>query len=151
MGQKESRQMAGYLNKVMIIGNVGADPEMRYTPSGKAVTSFRVAVNRQWTGQDGPQKETEWFGIVTWDKLAEACSQYVKKGSSLYVEGRLQTRSWDGQDGQKHYRTEVVAQAVQFLDPKGSGSGVGAAQRAAPGAPGDDDLGGDTEPDDLPF
>ncbi len=139
--------MAGSLNKVMIIGNVGADPEMRYTPSGKAVTSFRVAVNRQWTGQDGPQKETEWFSIVTWDKLAESCSQYVKKGSSVYVEGRLQTRSWDGQDGQKHYRTELIAQTVTFLDPRASGT----SQRPSEGAAVDDDLGGDTEPDDLPF
>src|SRR5438128_9493411 len=133
--------MAGSLNKCMIIGNVGRDPEMRYTPTGSAVTSFSVAVNRTWTGQEGPQKETEWFNIVTWNKLAENCSQYVKKGSSVYVEGRLKTRSWDGTDGQKHYRTELIAQTVEFLDSRASTTG----QRPGEGAAVDDDLGGDTE------
>ena len=137
--------MAGYLNKVMIIGNVGRDPEMRYTPSGNAVTSFSVAVNRQWNGQDGPHKETEWFNVVTWNKLAEACSQILTKGQKVYVEGRLQTRSWDGQDGQKHYRTEVVAGTVQFLDSRGQRPGAPAT------AAGEEDFAGDVEPDDLPF
>jgi single-strand DNA-binding protein len=139
--------MAGSLNKCMIIGNVGRDPEMRYTPNGSAVTSFSVAVSRQWTGQEGLQKETEWFNVVAWNKLAELCSQYVKKGSSVYVEGRMQTHSWDGTDGQKHYKTELIAQTVTFLDSKASGTG----QRPTEGAAGEDDLGGDTEPDDLPF
>lgn len=105
------------LNKVMIIGNVGTDPEMRYTANGSAVTTFRMAVNRNYSGQDGERhEETEWFSVVTWNKLAETCSQYLQKGRSAYVEGRLQTRSWEGPDGQKRYRTEVIANTVQFLD-----------------------------------
>jgi single-strand DNA-binding protein len=136
--------MAGSLNKVMIIGNVGRDPEMRYTPTGKAVTTFSVAVNRRWTGQDGPHEETEWFSVETWDKLAEICSQSLSKGRSVYVEGRLRTRSWEGQDGQKRYRTEVIANTVTFLDSN--------RQRAeSAGGGGSEDFGGDVEPDDLPF
>lgn len=108
--------MAG-LNKVMIIGNIGTDPEMRYTANGNAVTTFRMAVNRNYSGPDGERREeTEWFSVVTWNKLAETCSQYLQKGRSAYVEGRLQTRSWEGPDGQKRYRTEVIANTVQFLD-----------------------------------
>jgi single-strand DNA-binding protein len=137
--------MAGSLNKVMIIGNVGRDPEMRYTPNGAAVTTFSVAVNRQWNGQDGPHKETEWFNVVTWNKLAETCSQVLTKGRLVYVEGRLQTRSWDGQDGQKHYRTEVVAQSVTFLDSRGQRTGE---ERPEPSS---DEFDGDVEPDDIPF
>ncbi len=108
--------MAG-LNKVMLIGNVGADPEMRYTANGSAVTTFRVACNRSYTGSDGERKEeTEWFSVVTWNKLAETCSQFLQKGRRAYVEGRLQTRSWEGPDGQRRYRTEVIANTVLFLD-----------------------------------
>ncbi len=108
--------MAG-LNKVMIIGNLGADPEMRYTANGNAVTTFRLAVNRTWTGPDGErQEETEWFSVVTWNKLAETCSQFLQKGRRAYVEGRLQTRSWEGPDGQRRFRTEVIANTVLFLD-----------------------------------
>lgn len=108
--------MAG-LNKVMLIGNLGADPEMRYTANGNAVTTFNVAVNRTYSGQDGERKEeTEWFTVVTWNKLAETCSQFLQKGRRAYVEGRLQTRSWDGQDGQRRYKTEVIANTVLFLD-----------------------------------
>jgi single-strand DNA-binding protein len=149
--------MAGSLNKVMIIGNVGRDPEMRYTPNGSAVTSFSVAVSRRWTSQDGQQQdETEWFNVVTWNKLAETCSEYVKKGRSVFVEGRLRTRSWDGQDGQKHYRTELIAQDVRFLD---SGQSANRPPRAegGPGRPQDDldrgmrDVDRDMEVDDIPF
>lgn len=108
--------MAG-LNKVMLIGNLGTDPEMRYTANGNAVTTFRMAVSRTYTGSDGERKEeTEWFSVVAWNKLAETVSQYLQKGRSAYVEGRLQTRSWEGQDGQTRYRTEVVANTIQFLD-----------------------------------
>jgi len=108
--------MAG-LNKVMLIGNLGADPEMRYTANGQAVTTFNLAVNRNWTGRDGERKEdTEWVTVVSWDKLAETVSQYLQKGRRAFVEGRLQTRSWEGQDGVKRYKTEVVASTVQFLD-----------------------------------
>ena len=107
--------MAG-LNKVMLIGNLGADPEMRYTANGNAVTTFNLAVNRNWTGPDGERKEgTEWFTVVSWDKLAETVSQFLQKGRRAYVEGRMKTRSWEGQDGQKRYKTEVVANTVLFL------------------------------------
>ncbi|OGO49810.1 MAG: single-stranded DNA-binding protein [Chloroflexi bacterium RBG_16_68_14] len=108
--------MAG-LNKVMLIGNVGTDPEMRYTANGNAVTSFRIACSRTWTGPDGERKEeTEWFSVVTWDKLAETVSQFLQKGRRAYVEGRLKTRSWEGPDGQRRFRTEVIANTVLFLD-----------------------------------
>ena len=108
--------MAG-LNKVMIIGNVGTDPEMRYTANGRAVTSFRVAANRNYTTPEGERREeTEWFAVVAWQKLAEQCSQYLQKGRRVYVEGRLRTRSWDTPDGQRRFRTEVIADRVIFLD-----------------------------------
>ncbi len=108
--------MAG-LNKVMIIGNLGADPEMRYTADGNALTSFRVAASRNWSTPDGERREeTEWFSVVAWRKLAEQCSQFLQKGRRVYVEGRLRTRSWDTPEGEKRYRTEVVADRVLFLD-----------------------------------
>jgi single-strand DNA-binding protein len=133
--------MAG-LNKVMVIGNLGADPEMRYTADGAAVTNFRIAASRNYTGADGERKEeTEWFRIVAFRKLAELCNQYLQKGRRVYVEGRLQTRSWEGQDGQKRYTTEVIAQDVQFLDSK-----PGGAPRAE-----EQDAPMDLEPEDVPF
>jgi len=105
------------LNKVMIIGNVGTDPEMRYTANGRAVTSFPVAANRSFTTAEGERREeTEWFAVVAWQKLAEQCSQYLQKGRRVYVEGRLRTRSWDTPDGQRRFRTEVIADRVIFLD-----------------------------------
>ncbi len=128
------------LNKVMLIGNLGADPEMRFTANGTAVTSFRVAVSRFYTGSDGERKEeTEWVSVVAWSKLAERVNQYLTKGSKAYIEGRLQTRSWEGQDGQKRYRTEVIANDVQFLDRR---SAAGVTQ---------DEAGDELEADDLPF
>mgnify|MGYP000297786286 FL=1 len=109
--------MAGSLNKVLLIGNVGRDPELRYTPNGKPVVSFTVATNRVWTGPDGERREeTEWFNVVAWNRLAEQCNEYVRKGRKVYVEGRLHTRSWEGQDGQRRYRTEVIATDVRLLD-----------------------------------
>lgn len=105
------------LNKVMIIGNVGTEPEMRFTPNGNPVTSFRVATNRVYTTPDGERKqETEWFTVVAWNRLAENCNQYLTKGQRVYAEGRLHTRSWEGQDGQQHARSEIVANRVLFLD-----------------------------------
>lgn len=107
------------LNKVMIIGNLGRDPEMRYTPSGQPVTQFTVAVNRNYKNQAGEwQEETEWFRIVAWGPLAERTAEYLRKGRKVYVEGRLQTRQWEGQDGQKRYTTELVANTVTPLDPR---------------------------------
>jgi single-strand DNA-binding protein len=105
------------LNKVMIIGNVGTDPEMRYTPNGNPVTSFRIATSRVFTTPENERKqETEWFTVITWNKLAESCNQYLAKGKRVYVEGRLRTRAWEGQDGQKRSRVEIVADRVLFLD-----------------------------------
>lgn len=110
--------MARGLNKVMIIGNLGSDPEMRYTPTGRPVTSFGVATSRNWVTSEGEQREaTEWFRVVAWGNLAEICNKYLRKGSRVYVEGRLQTRSWDNQ-GQRHYRTEVVANEMVLLDSR---------------------------------
>jgi single-strand DNA-binding protein len=112
--------MAGSLNKVLLIGNVGRDPEMRYLASGEAVTTFSLATNRRWTGQDGaPREETEWHQVVAWRRLAEQCNEYLSKGRKVYVEGRLQTRSWDDPaTGQKRYRTEVVADRMLLLDSR---------------------------------
>ena len=105
------------LNKVMIIGNVGTDPEMRFTPNGNPVTSFRVATNRVYTTPDGERRqETEWFTVVAWNRLAENCNQFLTKGQRVYAEGRLHTRTWEGQDGQRHSRSEVIANRVLFLD-----------------------------------
>jgi len=105
------------LNKVMIIGNVGSEPEMRFTPNGKPVTSFRVATNRVYNTPDGERREeTEWFTVVAWNRLAEQCNQFLNKGRLVYAEGRLRTHTWESPDGQKHYRTEVVANRVSFLD-----------------------------------
>jgi single-strand DNA-binding protein len=104
------------LNKVMLIGNLGRDPEMRYTPSGKPVTSFSLAASRNWVSADGERHdETEWFNVVAWGNLAEICNQYLSKGQKVYVEGRLQTRSWEDENGQKHFRTEVVANEMIIL------------------------------------
>ncbi len=118
--------MAG-LCKAMIIGNLGRDPEMRYTPTGKPVTSFSVAVNRVYNTAEGERKEeTEWFRISAWNKLAETCSQYLRKGSKVYVEGRLRTRTWEGQDGQKRLELEIVASDMIILDSKSKAEGADA-------------------------
>lgn len=123
--------MAGSLNRVMIIGNLGRDPELRYTTRGNAVCNFTVAVNRPGRTDENGQRaadETEWFSVVAWDKLAETCNQFLSKGRKVYVEGRLQTRSWEGQDGQQRSRVEIVATNMVMLDSKGSqGEAVGAA------------------------
>jgi single-strand DNA-binding protein len=108
--------MARGLNKVLLIGNLGCDPEMRYTPSGRPVTSFSLATSRSWTLADGERREeTEWFNIVTWGNLAEICKQYLAKGQQVYIEGRLQTRGWEDDAGKKHFRTEVVANEMIML------------------------------------
>jgi single-strand DNA-binding protein len=144
-GGREGPRSTSSLNKVMIIGNLGSDPEMRFTPSGSPVTSFRVAVNRVFKAPEGDYKdETEWFSVVTWARLAETCNQYLTKGQKVYVEGRLHTRSWDAQDGQKRYRTEVIADKVIFLDKKQGAS-------RAEEKPEEMDSSGEIEPSDLPF
>ena len=109
------------LNKVMIIGNLGTDPEMRFTPNGNPVTSFSIATNRTYTTSEGERRqETEWFTVVTWNKLAETCNQFLTKGQQAYVEGRLRTHSWEGQDGQRRFRVEIIANRVLFLDKRGA-------------------------------
>ena len=131
--------MAG-LNKIILIGNLGKDPEMRYTPQGHPVTSFSLAVSRSIPGNEGERKEeTEWFRITTWDKLAENCNQYLSKGKKAYVEGRLHARTWEGQDGQKRTSLEVNASTVLFLD------------RPSTVALPEESLPDDTSPENLPF
>ncbi len=112
--------MARSLNKVILIGNLTHDPEMRYTPQGTAVCTFSIATNRQWKTESGEIKEdAEFHRIVAWDKLAEICSQMLKKGKKVYVEGRLQTRKWEGQDGNTRYITEIVISEMILLDKAG--------------------------------
>jgi single-strand DNA-binding protein len=112
------------LNKAMIIGNLTRDPEMRNTPSGAQVASFSVATSLVWTDQSGQQqKKSEFHNIVAWRKLAEICGQYLRKGSKVYVEGRLQTTEWTGQDGIKRYRTEIVLENMIMLDRQGATAG----------------------------
>lgn len=113
------------LNRATLIGNLTREPETRQTPGGQSVCSFSVATNRAWTGNDGVKQDaTEFHNIVAWGKLADICGQYLSKGKKVYVEGRLQTRDWEGQDGVKRYRTEIVAENLIMLDNKG-GSGAG--------------------------
>jgi single-strand DNA-binding protein len=114
--------MAANLNKVLLIGNLTRDPELRYVPSGTAVATFSIAVNRVYTSQAGEKKEeVSFIRIVVWGRRAEVCGEYLSKGSPVFIEGRLQSRSWEGQDGQKRSTTEVIADNVQFL--RGSGAG----------------------------
>ena len=129
--------MAGAsVNKVILIGNLGQDPELRYTGTGKPVASFTIATSERGS-KDGGEGRTEWHSIVVWDRLAEQCSQYLSKGRQVFLEGRLQTRSWeDRSSGQKRYKTEIVAHTVQFL---GSARGGDTGGRGGPPPPGDDD------------
>ncbi|MDQ2808018.1 MAG: single-stranded DNA-binding protein [Chloroflexota bacterium] len=128
--------MAGRgLNKVQIIGNLGKDPEMKYLPSGKATTTFSVAVGRtSRTAEGQAEEQTEWFRVVTWEKLAETCNQFLHKGSKVYIEGRLQTRTWKDKDGQEQKIVEVIAQEMQMLDsrPEGSNGSNGSAGATGP-------------------
>jgi single-strand DNA-binding protein len=141
---KGSFRSSSSLNKIMIIGNLGGDPEMRFTPSGNPVTSFNVATNRAYNTPDGERKEeTEWFTVVTWNRLAETCNQFLTKGQRVYVEGRVHNRTWDGQNGQKHSRLEIIASRVIFLDKK-------AAATVAEDKPEEGEA-GEIEPQDLPF
>ena len=116
------------LNRATVLGNLTRDPELRQTPNGQSVCSFGVATNRAWNGPDGKrQEQTEFHNVVAWGKLAEICGQYLTKGKKVYVEGRLQTRDWEGQDAVKRYRTEIVAENLIMLDRAGAGAGAGAA------------------------
>lgn len=139
--------MSRGLNKVMIIGHLGRDPEMRYTPSGKPVTTFTMAVSRSWNSGDGERHtETEWFNIVAWGNLAETCKQHLSKGQLVYIEGRLQTRKWEDKEGQKHSSVEVVANEMTFLSDRREG---GQNHDAAP-VPGDEGASTSNE-DEFPF
>ena len=114
----------GSLNKVMLIGNLGRDPEIRYTNSGSSVANYSIATTDRWTDRQGQKQErTEWHDIVAFDRLADLSQNYLRKGSNVFIEGRLQTRSWENPDGQKMYRTEVVANQIQFLDKGWSDNG----------------------------
>ncbi|MFV1977968.1 MAG: single-stranded DNA-binding protein [Myxococcota bacterium] len=121
------------VNKVILVGNLGRDPELRYIPSGQAVANFTLATNDRWRDKEGNNQErTEWHRIVVWGKSAENCAQYLQKGRSVYIEGRLQTLEWEDKDGNKRQTTETIAQTVQFLGGRG-GAGAGAAGGAESG------------------
>jgi single-strand DNA-binding protein len=143
------------VNKVILIGNLGRDPEVRSTPSGQPVASFTLATSRRWKDKNGQrQEQTEWHQIVVWGKQAEIAGQYLTKGKQIYLEGRLQTRSWDDrQTGEKRYRTEVVCDNFQMLGSRGGGGGGDFEQGGA--APADEGGfgggGGDLDDDDIPF
>jgi single-strand DNA-binding protein len=115
--------MAKDLNKVMMIGRLGTEPELRYTQQGVPITKFRMAVSRQWRdGEGNSRDETEWFTVISWNRLAEICSQYLQKGARVYIEGRLQNRSWDdAQTGEKRYQTEIVASDMIILESRQGG------------------------------
>lgn len=115
------------VNKVILLGRLGNNPEIRYTPNGQAVANFSIATSESWNDKSGQKQErTEWHRIVVWAKLAELCGQYLAKGRQVYIEGKLQTRQWDDKDGNKRYTTEVVAATVQFLGAAANSSGAGA-------------------------
>jgi len=141
------------VNKVILIGNLGADPEVRYTQDQKPVVNFRLATSENWTGRDGQRQErTEWHRVVCYDRLAETCKDYLAKGKQVYVEGRIQTRSWEGKDGQKRYTTEIIANTVRFLGQAG-GDRPARAEAATPNSPlpqGEPPMPPEDE-DDLPF
>jgi single-strand DNA-binding protein len=133
--------MAG-VNKVILVGNLGKDPEVRFTPSGQAVANFSIATGESWTDKNGQKQErTEWHRIVVWGKLGELCGEYLAKGRQCYVEGRLQTREWNDKEGKKNYTTEVVANVVQFLGGKGEGAGAGAGRGRPNGRSNGEDFG----------
>jgi single-strand DNA-binding protein len=138
------------LNKVLLIGNLGKDPEVRFTPGGKAVGRFPLATSETWNDQDGQRQErTEWHNVVVWGKQAETCGQYLSKGRQVFVEGSIRTRQYDDKDGNRRYMTEVIAQRVQFL---GGDRGRSSDAPRGGGGGGGDDLPPPTpEDDDIPF
>ena len=139
------------VNKVIVLGRLGQDPELKYTPNGAAVCNFTVATSESWNDKNSGQKQekTEWHRIVVWGKLAELCNQYLTKGRQAYVEGKLQTRSWEDKDGNKRYTTEIVASTVQFI---GGGSNGGSSS-SSDGSEGDYNIEQDANfaSDDIPF
>jgi single-strand DNA-binding protein len=136
------------VNKAILIGNLGKDPEIRYTPSGQAVASFPIATTEKWRDKDGQtQERTDWHNLVLWGRQAELAKEYLKKGRSVYVEGRIQTRSYDDKEGVKKWVTEIVVQRMQFLGGKPDGSGGRDSSAPPPDEP--PDIASDD--DDLPF
>lgn len=127
--------MAGGVNKVILIGNLGADPEVRYTASGTPVANFRLATSETWNDKEGQRQErTEWHRIVAWGRLAELSGEYLSKGRQVYIEGRIQTRQWDDREGNKRYTTEIVAQNLTFLGGRpGAGTGAEPAAKSVNG------------------
>jgi single-strand DNA-binding protein len=151
--------MAGGVNKVILIGNLGADPEVRFTPGGQPVANFRIATSESWTDKGGQKQErTEWHRIVVWGKLAELCGEYLGKGRQCYVEGRLQTREWTDKENRKNYTTEVVANQVVFLggrDPAAAGGSRGKPRNGmeeyGPPATPDENGSAPASEEDVPF
>jgi len=136
------------VNKMIIIGNLGSEPEMRFTPNGNPVTSFSVATNWRYTTSQGERKEeTQWFTVVTWNRLAEQCNQFLNKGRLVYAEGRLRSRSWEGKDGQKRFSNEIIANKVTFLDKQTAASSPEDRPEASP----DEAEAGELEPEEVPF
>jgi len=143
--RKENNPMAS-VNKVILIGNLGADPELRYTPSGTPVATFSLATKEYWTNKEGGKEErTEWHRIVAWGRLGEICGEYLHKGRQVYVEGRIQTRAWEDRDGNKRYTTEIVAQIMQMLGPGGKREAAGPTEEFPVDEP------PDIADDDIPF
>ena len=134
------------INKVILIGNLGADPEVRYTQNGTAVANFRVATTETWTKDGKKEEQTEWHRIVAFARLGEICGEYLAKGSRVYIEGRLQTRKWDDRDGNTRYTTEVVAREMKMLSPRGSSDHAGMSREEEPPYPESSGMG-----DDVPF
>jgi single-strand DNA-binding protein len=137
----------GSVNKVTIIGNLGADPEVRYTGGGQAVANFGIATSESWNDKEGKKQErTEWHRIVVWGKLAELCGQHLKKGKQVYLEGKLQTREWTDKENRKQYTTEVVAREITFLGNRSGGGGRGGDIADDPGSKSSDPVS-----EDIPF
>jgi single-strand DNA-binding protein len=123
--EEDTEDLPLCLNRVMVIGNLGRDPEMRYTPGGQAVTSFSLAATRKWTTASGDRRDaTEWFNVISWGSLAEICNQFLNKGRRVYVEGELRTRRWEQPGGKRHYRTELVANEMIMLGPRPTAGGT---------------------------
>ena len=140
------------VNKAIIVGNLGRDPELRFTASGRAVAKFPVATSERWTDQDGQKQErTEWHNIVVWGKQAETCGQYLSKGRQVYVEGGIRTRSYDDKDGNKRYITEIVARDVRFLGGAGGGGGARSSDAGFTPPRGEDSGPSGPDEEDTPF
>ena len=151
--------MSRSVNKVILVGRLGKDPELSYLPSGQSVAKFTLATNRSYKDKTGERKEeTEWHNIVAWGKTGEICAQYLTKGGQAFIEGRIQTRTWEDREGKKRNTTEIIAENVVLLGSRGEGSSEGGARTAAPARaarPAEDDFGSAAQPeitdDDIPF